>query len=201
MGYRNYIASIPRKEYDKIKNYTKEELYKYKNEPLDDDMGYVGVYDIAQTKLYELGKYVDSFPKRLFKPVFLNKELQKDFTQEHDFYLVGKKFLESVADVYSNKVKDYYKTMLEPFLNDDKYPRLKEPKDYNPQDVLKMAEHIRSMASEWGSIPPFLSQLPYDLKNGDAVTTSWKYEYAQFELVRIYKTFDWKNNVLIYYGY
>lgn len=43
MGYRNYISSIPRKEYDKIKNFTKEELYKYKNEPLDDDMGYQNV--------------------------------------------------------------------------------------------------------------------------------------------------------------
>ena len=200
MGYRNYIASIPRKEYDKIKNFNKEELYKYKNEPLDDDMGYVGVYDIAQTTLYGLGKYVDSFPKRLFKPVFLNKELQKDFTEEHDFYLVGKKFLEAVADLYSNKVKDYYNKMLEPILTDDKYPRLKDPKEYDIEDVLKMAEHIKSMAFEWGC-SPFSDKPPYNLKNGDAVTTSSKYEYAQFELVRLYKTFDWKNNVLIYYGY
>jgi hypothetical protein len=42
---------------------------------------------------------------------------------------------------------------------------------------------------------------PYDLNRDDEVTTSWKYEYAIFELVRIYKTFDWKKNVMIYYGY
>jgi len=200
MGYRNYIASIPRKEYNKIKNFTKEELYKYKNESLDPDIGYVGVYDIAQTELYQLGKYVDSFPKRLFKPVFLNKELQKDFTEENDFYLVGKKFLEAVSDLYATKVKDYYNEMLKPLLNDDKYPRLKDPKEYKEEDVLKIANHIKSMASEWGCFP-FKTTPPYNLNSGDAVTTSWRYEYAQFELVRIYKTFDWKNNVLIYYGY
>ncbi len=200
MGYRNYIASIPRKEYDKIKNFTKEELYKYKGESMDEYMGCVSVYDVTQTKLYELGQYVDSFPKKLFKPVFLNKELQKDFTEEHDFYLVGKKFLEAVAEMYSAKVKDYYNKMLEPLLTDEKYPRLKDPKDYSPEDVFKMAEHIKSMAFEWGC-SPFSDEPPYNLKNGDAVTTSCKYEYAQFELVRIYKMFDWKKNVLIYYGY
>lgn len=58
-----------------------------------------------------------------------------------------------------------------------------------------MIEHIRSMRTEWTCLTP------YNLKNGDNITTSWKYEYAIFELVRIYKSFDWKRNVMIYYGY
>jgi hypothetical protein len=199
VGYRNYIASIPRKEYNEIKNFTKEELYKYKNEPMD-DMGYVGVYKVAHTTLYELGKYVDQFPKKLFKPVFLNKELQKHFTEEHDFYLVGKKFLEVVINDYGLKVKNYYDEMLKDFLTDEKYPKLKDPREVPIESMVKILKHIESMAFEWGC-SPFSDSMPYDLKRGDAVTTSWKYEYAQFELVRIYKTFDWKNNVLIYYGY
>ena len=32
MGYRNYIACIKHDEYEKIKNFTKEELYKHKEE-------------------------------------------------------------------------------------------------------------------------------------------------------------------------
>lgn len=47
----------------------------------------------------------------------------------------------------------------------------------------------------------WLRLTPYNLDEGDEITTSWKYEYSIFELVRIYKTFDWKNNVMIYYGY
>ena len=199
MGYRNYIASIPREEYNKIKNFTKEELYKYKNEPMD-EMGYVGVYDIANTSLYGLGKYVDEFPKKFFKPVFTNKELQNSFTEEHDFYLVGKKFLEGVLNMYGLKVKDYYNEMLKDCLTDEKYPKLKDPNEIPSQVIFKILKHVESMSFEWGC-SKFSDLMPYDLKKGDAITTSWKYEYAQFELVRIYKTFDWKNNVLIYYGY
>jgi len=32
MGYRNYIAPITKTEYERIKNFTKEELYKEHNE-------------------------------------------------------------------------------------------------------------------------------------------------------------------------
>lgn len=197
MGYRNSIASIPREEYNKIKNFTKEELYEHKGVSLDD---YVGVYDVAQNELHEMGKYVDEFPKRLFKPVFLNKELHKEFTEEHDFYLVGKKFLEKVITDYGQKVKDYYNKMLKDCLTDEKYPRLKDPKEIPSQSIYSILKHIESMSYEWGCTP-FSASFPYDLEKGDRVTTSSKYEYVQFELVRLYKTFDWKNNVMIYYGH
>lgn len=44
MGYRNYIAPITKVEYERIKNFTKEDLYREHNEDLED--GYVGVYNI-----------------------------------------------------------------------------------------------------------------------------------------------------------
>jgi hypothetical protein len=46
-----------------------------------------------------------------------------------------------------------------------------------------------------------LQLTPYNLENGSEVTVSWKYEYTIFELVNIYKNFDWKNKIMIYYGY
>lgn len=61
--------------------------------------------------------------------------------------------------------------------------------------LFKIMEHVRSMRSEWTVLTP------YDLEEGDEVTTSWKYEYAIFELIKIYKTFDWKRNIMVYYGY
>ena len=51
------------------------------------------------------------------------------------------------------------------------------------------------MRIEWTRLTPF------NLEDGEEITTSWKYEYGIFELVRIYKSFDWKKNVMIYYGY
>ena len=57
------------------------------------------------------------------------------------------------------------------------------------------------MAVEFG-VATFLDHnIPYNLENGEQVVNSYKYEYSLFELVRIYKAFDWKNNIMIYYGY
>jgi hypothetical protein len=63
--------------------------------------------------------------------------------------------------------------------------------------LYEIIEHVNQMRHEWknNDYPPF------KLRSGDEVTTSWKYEYIIFELVRLYKTFDWKKNVLVYYGY
>jgi hypothetical protein len=59
----------------------------------------------------------------------------------------------------------------------------------------KIITHVIDMSSEWNRLTP------YNLDSEDAITKSWKYEYEIFELVRIYKSFDWKRNVMCYYGY
>ena len=40
-------------------------------------------------------------------------------------------------------------------------------------------------------------------KYGDCIcgTNSWSYEYSIFELVRLYKTFDWENDNLVLMGW
>jgi len=219
MGYRNYIALLPKKEYEKIKNFTKKELYAYKKEDSED--GHVGVYDITKEALYELGKYCEFGDKKFYKPVFLNKKLQEYYTQDGDFYIVEKEFLEHIIEDYTKKVKSYYGEMLTPFFEENgRKPKgfLNSKKKIYNEDltseyrfnlnkitykeenaIAKMIEHISGMSDEWG-VKSF-EMLPYNLKRGEAVTTSWKYEYGIFELVRIYKAFDWKKNLMIYYGY
>lgn len=221
MGYRNYIASITKKEYDKIKNFTKEQLFEYKGKSLEDE--YVGVYEIGDKDHYGLGKYVDSFDKKLFKPVFLNKELQDYYLQEHDLYIVGKEFMRVVINRYAEEIKAYYKELTAPFFNGNKcvsdflnsvkteYGSVDDTYTFDMSKITKdeqttmflIIDHLRTMATEWGvcTNEAFEGRKPYDLDKGEEVTTSWKYEYAQFELVRIYKTFDWENNLMLYYGY
>lgn len=227
MGYRNYIAPISKQEHNKIKDFCKEELFNYKEEPFKDEWGdpnYIGVYDIPGKPLYGLGKYVEDFDQSLFSPVFANERLQKYFSEEHDFYLVGKEFLEAVIERYSEKIRSYYKEMTSPFFKDNRpisdfinsvttdYDR--EPYQHNfdfslitekeKTALFSVIEHIRTMSLEWGACGDqkfFDSRRPYSLDNRPEITISSKYEYAQFELVRIYKTFDWENNHLIYYGY
>ena len=80
MGYRNYLGSLPKKEYNKIKRMTIQELYVFKNEVWVEDYseGYVGVYDVAYNTHYELGKYVDQFDKKFFN--YVHKDNSGFFT-------------------------------------------------------------------------------------------------------------------------
>jgi hypothetical protein len=210
MGYRNYLGSLPKREYNKIKNFSLKELYEYKNEEWSDDPyerdGYVGVDDVAYNKHYELGKYIDSFEKKFFKPVFKNKETQKHYVEEQEFFIVQKEFVEELIKYYTGLIKKYYTELLNPFFDGTKIKSgFMTTKDTPPTNeemdgIYKIIDHVRSMGLEWGVSGWFKDSLPYNLDGGDLVG-SWKYEYAIFNLVNIYKTFDWKRNVMIYYGY
>ena len=226
MGYRTYIASMPKREYNKIKSMTKDQLiehYKIKREDYEIEEGYIGmgVYDFGK-RLYEFGKYTDfEPPKGSLKTFFKNKELNKYYIEDHDFNIVTPEFLAYIIDSYKQRVADYYNDMITPFFGKQDsfqdrakptnflnsvqteygYPNSKHVFDFSlitqdEQNALwKVIDHVRTMRTEWTAMTP------YDLTSGDEVTTSWKYEYVIFELVRIYKTFDWKRNVMIYYGY
>ena len=186
MGYRNYIGYISKKEHEKIKDLTKEELYKkFKEDPKD---GYVGVSTVARNELYNFGKYCEFGDSRFFKPVFTNKDLQDNFTSEQDFYIVEKEFLKHIIEHYTEKIKSLYSELLKG-VTDKNYKNI-------PQEKAEVFfRHIKDFEIEWNQLKP------YDLDEGDEVTTSWKYEYSIFELVRLYKNFNWKKNVMIYYGY
>jgi hypothetical protein len=210
MGYRNYLGSLPKREYNKIKSMTLKELYEFKNEEWSDDPydkpGHVGVYDVAYNQHYELGKYIDSFDKKFFKPVFKNKETQSYFTGDHDFYIVQKEFVEELIKYYTGLIQKYYKDMLDPFFEGTEsragFMKTQDTPltEEEMSGVYRIIDHVRSMAMEWGVAGWFKDMLPYKLDSEDLVS-SWKYEYAIFNLINLYKTFDWKKNVMIYYGY
>lgn len=223
MGYRTYIGVMPKREYNKIKSMNEEQLVAFYNIKKEEgeDYWYRGAYEYGR-ELYNFGKYVDfNPPKKSMKPFFRNKELMKRYVEE-EFYVVTKEFLEYVIETYNERIKKYYNKMVEPFFG----PKSSWLDRDNPTNFLnsikveygieennvtfdfskitqeeqnalfEIIEHIKSMRVEWSCLTP------YRLDDGNqTITTSWKYEYGIFELVRIYKSFDWKKNVMIYYGY
>ena len=200
MGYRNYLGSLPKKEYNKIKSMTIQELYSHKGKVWTEDYeeDYIGPYNIVEKTEYELGKYVDQFPKKFFKTVFKNKETQKHFTEEHDFYVVEKEFVEELIKYYTEKIKTYYKDLLGPFFDGAEskagFMKTKDTPMTTEEisGVYKLIDHVRSMAMDWGVAGWFDDQLPYNLTNPDNdFITSWKYEYSIFNLVILYHNFDW----------
>ena len=217
MGYRTYIGLIPKKEYNKIKSLTKEELIKFYNIKVDDDGDwYKGVYEYGE-ELYNFGKYTNFEPPIGSMKPFFKKKCLKQRYEEYDFYVVTKEFLSYLIGTYEEQVKGYYNKMMTPFFGDGNYDKIHEflntikteycvgdnqhtfdftkiTKEQQTQ-LFHIIEHMRSMRTEWVRLTP------YNLNKGDEITTSWKYEYGIFELVRIYKSFDWKKNVMVYYGY
>lgn len=210
MGYRTYIGKIEKTKYDTIKSMGHDELLEHYGEG---EEGYVGVYELGD-RVYEFGKY-DDFdpPKGCYSGFFENTNTQSHYSE---LSIVNKFFLQYIIDGYANKVKEYYNEMCEPFFKG----QFNRPSDFlntiqtdykikendhtfdftqitqEEQNALfKIFEHMKSMRSEWDYLTP------YNLKMGEHVTNSSKYEYSVFELTRIYKTFDWDKYYLYFYGY
>lgn len=210
---------------EELFEYYKEELIK-ENGP--EDWKYISPTEIVETELYELGKYVEIFDNNLFTDVFSNKELKNYFLEDHDFFIVNKIFMKTLIDRYSEKVRSYYKDMTNGFFteggvgpipkkegllnsikmtyDDNMGPKynfdLSKITQEEQNSLFKIIEHVKSMSREWGVGSTYYDDSrPYNLEEGEAISSSWKYEYAQFELVRIYKSFNWENNKMIYYGH
>ena len=184
MGYRRYIGSISKKDYRAIKSITLEQ-YKADND------AYSKFRDSIK-ELHNFGSCESLYDKRYCKNFFKNKEMREFFDTDFETYIITKELLTNIIEIYTNKVKTYYQNLLS---NIDWYKVKKENvKDIDSKILYDMIYHINGMSSEWNYLTP------YDLYRGDEVTTSWKYEYNIFELVRIYKTFDWKKNYMVYYG-
>lgn len=219
MGYRTYIAEISKEEHNRIKDFTEQQLYEDNGETPD---GYVSIRAIHNdSDLYEFGKYTDFDMKKYGKEFFTKKACQDLFKVDYDFYIVGKDFLESVIDEYHSRVKNYYLDMLNPFFQEENRVRLEfledvergHDEDYKDTykfdftkitdkqqtSLYKIIEHTISMGGEWGA-KSWNDSKPFILDKGDEVTNSWKYEYVIFELVRIYKTFDFDNKLLLFCG-
>lgn len=210
MGYRNYIGKISKKEYNKIKKLNKEELFKKYNEDVED--GYVSCTELG-AELHEFGKYVDfDPPKDSIKKFFFNKDLENYYNSDGELKIVTKEFLSYIIGHYKDKVKRFYSEYATPFIHGELMNNVK--REYNSKydeeyrfdftkisdeeqtALYKIINHIRDYDIEWEC----KSLLPYNLE-GDSLSSSWKFEYAIFELVYIYKTFNWKKDILYYYGY
>ena len=220
MGYRTYIGVMPKREYNKIKSLTKQQMYDFYNLKSDseDEEPYKGVWEFGK-ELFEFGKYTEfNPPKKSMKPFFKKKDLKERYC-ENEFYIVTKEFFEYIIEHYTNIVKKYYSKMVVPFVKEHKQSEFlnavkteyNHPDDKYKFDFTKISDeeqtalfgvikHVRDFAREWG-VDSYMDMLPYDLKHGESICSSWKIEYSIFEFARIYKSFNWKKDVMIFYGY
>lgn len=209
MGYRNYFYSANKKMVDKVRRYSYEDLAYYLDfiggKALDIEeydgkkemiIDFFELFD--QKKVFDFGKlYWDDTAERIYshgEPLFLNNDTQNAFC-DYCPYIITKDGLREAINVYQEKIVHYYKGLVE-----HKQPRrlpfgfvISKSKKRKDNKLQYMA---RDQYFYWSN--EYVVNLDED---SDSLTNSWMYEHEIFDLVRIYKTFDFDNHYLLFYGY
>lgn len=205
MGYRHYLYAVPKKQVEKIRacktnedwcNFTKNYGYKVDRDCSDDGSGCVFPYKIG-TKLYELGKHSGiGFKLESERPsMFTSEELKKRY-EDYGFALLTKDDFKAVIEAYRQKIVDWFESLLNP----DKSPITFNNLSKEKRKHLEWEYEIRDKLDAWSG--KYFGILPIDLdESRKRITGDWSYEYAIFELVRVYKAFDWKNDDLVLVGW
>lgn len=192
MGYRHYFYELPKTELEEIKKCkTNEEFCDwaesrgYEVGRYEGEKPYCAVYHIGK-EIYEFGKYVDWAFKMQEKndSIFDSEELKEQYVDYEPVLCSQEDFLFAINE-YKQNIINYYKSLLE--------EEEGVPIEY------KCKRHIKNQLGEWQNnfgICPIDTNL-----ERQTINRSWLYEYSIFELVRVYKTFDWENNSLVLLGW
>ena len=188
MGYRNYLSIVEKEEINIIQKMNYEQLAKAYGEDVCGDLIFAP-YNLPQVILHNLGDLDKVDADRMYsvgKPLFSSEEVNQEL-EHYKLYLLGKEGLIELIQLYRDKVISHFQGLLvddtRGWLDDKTAPQ-------------KQEAYVKSMLSEWEKFPPINMN-----EDTNVISTSWKYEYIIFELVRQLKTVDFEKNTLIFYGY
>lgn len=131
-------------------------------------------------KLYSLGDAFDNVDiyNNHSTPLLVG-EVQKEY-EDYNLRILTKEGLKKIIDRYHNDTVTYYERLL------------KEGKENSIRFLTNIKEILLSLSSP---VEDFLNLDNNNLK----LTKSYRKEFAIFNLVSIYKFFDWDNYSIIYY--
>lgn len=204
MGYRHRIYEFDKALVEKIRacktkndlieviSKTNPDAYEY----YDEEENYIQLYRLGK-ELFNFGSYYEN-ASEMYKhgdSLFLSDELNEEFSDEKAIVLDKEGLLcaiewqkEKIISIYEDLLKDDYKG------HEDDLVERYQHQSYKLQRHVE--DHLRWWKPEWGDF------CAYNLnENTDSIVRSWLYEHTIFELVRIYKSFDWENKRMIFMGW
>lgn len=196
MGYRQYIYSVDSWFVDEIRKCKTEQEFidtvkKFRNDIVEydsfDDHYYVPLYDIGD-ELHEFGKYWEGSDE-MYKhgdSLFTSEELNEKY-EDYGAIVLDEEGMLCAIEWYRQHVFELYEDLLREKSNNEW--------DSRPQ-FERLVEHARDYRMWWRNAGPGNLN-----KECEKIVSSWLYEHAYFELVRIYKTFDWDNKCMIFMGW
>lgn len=200
MGYRHYLYAVPKEQLAEIqacktaKDLT--EFAKRHGYPYDEDDGWLSLYKIGK-EVYELGKHSEiGFKLESERPSLFTSDELKERYSDYGFALLTKDDFKSVIEAYRQKIVEWFQSLLNPDKSQVTAPNLSKEE----RKRLEWEYEIKDKLDAWSG--KYFGIFPIDLNDDkERITGDWSYEYAIFELVRVYKSFDWENNELVLVGW
>ena len=205
MGYRHYLYAVPKKQVTEIQacktnddwcNFAERYGYRVSLSVCNDGSDWFAPYDVGK-ELYDLGKYSEiGFKLESERPsLFTSDELKKRY-EDYGFALLTKDDFKAVIEAYRQKIIAW----LESLLNTDESQITANKLSKEERKRLEWECEIKDKLEKWSG--KYFGISPIDLdESKERITGDWSYEYAIFELVRLYKAFDWENDDLVLVGW
>ena len=197
MGYRQYLYEVDKNLVEEIRKcktlndflaVCKKHNIEY--EEYEGEEPYVGLYNLGNM-LFEFGKYYAN-SNEMYKhgdSLFTSDELNENFYDE-DAIILNKEGLVCAIEWQRDRIISIY----EDLLKEQSSNEFDERSQFD-----RMREHIKSHLLWWK--PTYGLGTAYTLDESPDLVNSWLYEHTIFDLVRIYKTFDWENKCLMFMGW
>ena len=194
MGYRQYLYSFDRSFAEKIRQCkTSQDFYDLvkaeKPDAVDDffeDDLFIGLYDRG-SQLYEFGKDYENSDE-MYKhgdSLFSSDELNEKY-EDFQPIIIDEDGILCAIDWNRKHCVEMYEDLL----------REKSEREWDSRSQLeRLKGHAETYLSWWKDDPADLN------KDHERLVSSWLYEHEYFELVRIFKTFDWEKNVMVFMGW
>lgn len=195
MGYRHYFYLVKKSDVEKCNNIVFDEL---KRQYGDAD-GYIDFGEVfPRTEVFEFGKlYYEDTAERIYntgEPLFGDKDCQEYF-EDYNPFVVGKEGLLEAIKIYKEKVINAYQSLLGDG-QEVQYPLgITMTEDISEHD--KMKNFVKSRLL-WIQKYHFED---IDETNKYAVSASYTYEHAIFNLIHLLKVIDWDHETILFYGW
>lgn len=188
MSYRFKLNKYHKTFIEQINNYPTREKFKEWIEMFYPNCSSDPVEFMDTTEIYEIGGYLPNCNQILekYKKPFTSEEILEDFA-EYDFAVLDKAGLEMIIEGYRKTIADSYR---------DLFGNGKPNKQQQNEILMFLNERIE----KWDN-PVVPGLKPYGLEENLPMVRAWDWEYQIWELVKIYREFDWDNYKLALTGW
>lgn len=203
MSYRFRFARAKKENVLHLRNMSYQELIDYykNNKPElyndnEDEEQFEPYEMFEQTELYDFAQ-LPFLPKvmKTAEKLFTNPDTDKMF-EHYNIYLCSRETYLAAIECMREMIVENFKEML-----DLPYEHLQLKVRNKMEEWQLFSERLNvEDATKYNGINE--QTKPYNTDpEKDTIVNSWLYEYSIFELVRLYKKFDWENDVLLLYGW